>query len=453
MATFSNKDYSGPFSSKYEEDEALSGNRGNQARHMATQARHSQGLTGSGRIDTSAFGRNRDVFGNDQYEKATDNPLNSLIRFANRPQTNFSQSSGAQMATNQFRPEMLEEQAPANPTQSGLGSFLNRFGQDVQMGLSNILSGGAFQNDPNEQINRLVERGYSLSDAADFVNSTQRTMEQNNIQRALYGDTSDPSSSVLSGDEGTGLGDIVMDGTGDGGTGDEGTGVPSSTDFRFFGGYNPVSRSDVLVPSTFRQDIRRPDARLDPVFPQRPDGGDYRPLPIDRTDPIFREQPSDRGFDFGAPANVGDTYFDPELNTTYEYTEKPNGRGGTYQGWDIVSGTGGTVGLFGAQPENKISAGIMADPQMPGPGQFSTMQELMDYQQQFPSLNLMGEYKRLRNDPNYRGDGTNFGMIENNSYRPSGNPLINRDMFAQGGVDRLFGNEQAPPYMYQGIMS
>lgn len=213
MATFSNKDYSGPFSSKYEEDEALSGNRGNQARHMATQARHSQGLTGSGRIDTSAFGRNRDVFGNDQYEKATDNPLNSLIRFANRPQTNFSQSSGAQMATNQFRPEMLEEQAPANPTQSGLGSFLNRFGQDVQMGLSNILSGGAFQNDPNEQINRLVERGYSLSDAADFVNSTQRTMEQNNIQRALYGDTSDPSSSVLSGDEGTG----------DGGTGDEGT--------------------------------------------------------------------------------------------------------------------------------------------------------------------------------------------------------------------------------------
>jgi len=386
MATFSNEDYSGPFSSKYEEDQALAGNRGNQARHMATQARHSQGLTGSGRIDTSAFGRNRDVFGNDQYEKATDNPINSLIRFANRP-------------------EMLEEQAPANPTQSGLGSFLNRFGQDVQMGLSNILSGGAFQNDPNEQINRLVERGYSLSDAADFVNSTQRTMEQNKIQRTLYGDTSDPSSSVLSGDEGTGdegTGDEGTgdEGTGDGGTGDEGTGVPTSTNFRFFGGYNPVSRSDVLVPSTFQRDITTPDPRLDPMFPQRPEPVEYR-----------QEDEVSGGFDYG---------------------------------------DGGFT-----------------------PVQFSTMQELMDYQQQFPSLNLMGEYKRLRNDPNYRGDGTNFGMIENNSYRPSvedfyrqngnnaglsmvdanGNPLINRDMFAQGGVDRLFGNEQAPPYMYQGIMS
>ncbi len=77
------------------------------------------------------------------------------------------------------------------------------------------------------------------------------------------------------------------------------------------------------------------------------------------------------------------------------------------------------------------------------------------------------------NDPNYRGDGTNFGMIENNSYRPgpedfyrqngnnaglsmvdaNGNPLMNRDMFAQGGVASLFGNEQAPRSMYQGIMS
>ena len=59
-----------------------------------------------------------------------------------------------------------------------------------------------------------------------------------------------------------------------------------------------------------------------------------------------------QAFDFGAPANVGDTYFDPMTNTTYEYTEKPMGNTGqTYQGWDIKSGTGGQVGLFGAQAQ------------------------------------------------------------------------------------------------------
>lgn len=44
MATFSNADYAGPFSSKYEEDEALQGNRGNRAAHTAAQAVHSRGL-------------------------------------------------------------------------------------------------------------------------------------------------------------------------------------------------------------------------------------------------------------------------------------------------------------------------------------------------------------------------------------------------------------------------
>ena len=63
-----------------------------------------------------------------------------------------------------------------------------------------------------------------------------------------------------------------------------------------------------------------------------------------------------QAFDFGAPANVGDTYFDPMTNTTYEYREKPMGNTGqTYQGWDIKSGTGGQVGLYGAQP---IDAGF-----------------------------------------------------------------------------------------------
>ena len=58
------------------------------------------------------------------------------------------------------------------------------------------------------------------------------------------------------------------------------------------------------------------------------------------------------------------------------------------------------------------------------------------------------------NDPNYQGDGTNFGMVT-----PQINPLtglpqtapINNDLSAQG-VGNLFGNEQAPQSMYQGIM-
>ena len=50
---------------------------------------------------------------------------------------------------------------------------------------------------------------------------------------------------------------------------------------------------------------------------------------------------SDGGFDFGAPANLGDTYYDPELDTTYTYQEKPDGQGGFYSGWDITEGSGG----------------------------------------------------------------------------------------------------------------
>ena len=49
------------------------------------------------------------------------------------------------------------------------------------------------------------------------------------------------------------------------------------------------------------------------------------------------------GFDFGAPANLGDTHYDPQLDTTYTYQEKGDGRGGFYSGWDITEGSGGTV--------------------------------------------------------------------------------------------------------------
>ena len=61
-------------------------------------------------------------------------------------------------------------------------------------------------------------------------------------------------------------------------------------------------------------------------------------------------------FDFGAPANLGDTHYDPALQTTYTYTEKPDGQGGFYSGWDITEGTGGTVGLYGnSQPQGVAS--------------------------------------------------------------------------------------------------
>jgi len=49
------------------------------------------------------------------------------------------------------------------------------------------------------------------------------------------------------------------------------------------------------------------------------------------------------GFDFGAPANLGDTHYDPQLDTTYTYQEKYDGDKGLYSGWDITEGTGGTM--------------------------------------------------------------------------------------------------------------
>jgi len=78
-------------------------------------------------------------------------------------------------------------------------------------------------------------------------------------------------------------------------------------------------------------------------------GGNYAPYSAEnrpRLPAIFYgEQPGgmDGGFDFGAPANVGDTHYDPQLDTTYTYQEKNDGRGGLYSGWDITEGTGGIV--------------------------------------------------------------------------------------------------------------
>ena len=64
-------------------------------------------------------------------------------------------------------------------------------------------------------------------------------------------------------------------------------------------------------------------------------------------------------------------------------------------------------------------------------GQFNSLAELDAFQQQYPSANLMGEYQRLR-------------ALEGGI--PAVAKLPNR------GVASIFGNEQAPQYMYQGIM-
>ena len=62
------------------------------------------------------------------------------------------------------------------------------------------------------------------------------------------------------------------------------------------------------------------------------------------------EQPpfSFERFDFGAPANVGDTWYDPVTKTTYTYLlNNPDGKGGLFPGWDITEGPGDRFYLHG----------------------------------------------------------------------------------------------------------
>lgn len=217
MVTFTSEPYTGPFESRYEEHEALQGNRGNQAAHMAAQAQHSRGLRAKGLQDTSAFGTNKSIFGNNQYEKPEDNPLNFAMRFANRPQTNYTQSSGAQMAANQFRPEMLTQQGMqgsggflpfmsggsgymgASPkAKTGIGQFFTDISdayrqgrQTLGMGIANLLSGGAFSDDLETKVQGLKDFGYSDAAARDYVQGTQNQLQRQKLSDALYGSGSE----------------------------------------------------------------------------------------------------------------------------------------------------------------------------------------------------------------------------------------------------------------------
>ena len=205
--------YTGPFESLYEEHEAMQGNRGNQASHMAAQAQHSRGLQAKGLQDTSAFGTNKDILGNNQYENPADNPLNYAMQFANRPQTSYTQSSGAQMAANQFRPEMLTQQGMqgsggflpfmsggsgymgASPrAKTGIGQFFTdisdayrRGKQDLGMGIANLFSGGAFSKDVDRKVQGLKDFGYSDAAARDYVQRTQEQARRQQFTDALYG--------------------------------------------------------------------------------------------------------------------------------------------------------------------------------------------------------------------------------------------------------------------------
>ena len=210
----------------------------------------------------------------------------------------------------------------------------------------------------------------------------------------------------------------------------------------FYGGYQPSTIASTLVPSQLTRPTG-PNPRLDPIYPQLPPPDfDYNigDGPIDNG---RKESTPINNFDFGAPANLGDTHYDPELDTTYTYQEKPDGQGGFYSGWDITQGTGPQFELYGGGGSQGLGTNFasgmtetnpltgLPSQGLPSQGQFSSLAELDAFQQQNPSANLMTEYQRL---------GALSGGI------PAVAQLPNR------GISSIFGNEQAPQSMYQGIM-
>jgi hypothetical protein len=137
----------------------------------------------------------------------------------------------------------------------------------------------------------------------------------------------------------------------------------------FYGGYQPSTMASTLVPSQ----LTRPtgaNPRLDPIYPSA----------------------------FTSSQALTNPNIDPSTN------------------------------LLQTAP---LSSQQVVDSGIPQQSQFNTLAELDAYQQQNPSLNLMGEYQRLR--------ALQGGI-------PAVAQLPNR------GVASIFGNEQAPQYMYQGIM-
>jgi hypothetical protein len=217
IGNMSASSYSGPFESLYEEHEALQGNRGNQAAHMAAQAGHSRGLMAKGMTDTSAFGTSRDLLGNDRYETAAQNPLNPNFQ-APAPQQTAREaaimSRGMGQGSGGILPSVFGSgaQRSGSTNQSGIGQFFSDVGNayrnarsDLGMGIGNLLSGGAFTDDYDTKLQGLVNMGYSAAEADDYIRRTRETAERQNRQEALYGygpdrgpgiDTSQPVGDV-----------------------------------------------------------------------------------------------------------------------------------------------------------------------------------------------------------------------------------------------------------------
>jgi hypothetical protein len=210
MATFSNADYAGPFSSKYEEDEALQGNRGNRAAHTAAQAVHSRGLRNidianrprdnkrTPQTDTSIYGTNENpvmrMLGMKNAARYTDPTKNPMYNYRMQPRQTPSLAEvgpprqRGMAGSGGFFP-MLAGVGP-DGTATGIQQMGNNFAGQREafgMGLGNLASGGAFISDPNVKIQKFMDQGFSPDQAQRYVRGTENTAARLAQDEFLYG--------------------------------------------------------------------------------------------------------------------------------------------------------------------------------------------------------------------------------------------------------------------------
>ena len=216
MATFSNADYAGPFSSKYEEDEALQGNRGNRAAHTAAQAVHSRGLRNidianrprdnkrTPQTDTSIYGTNENpimrMLGMKNAAQFTDPRENPMYNYGMQPKIPTSPQINQMLAdqamgiggapTGGFFPSLAGPGPKRNPQ-----GFIETMSQTTPgmreafgMGLGNIASGGAFSKDPNVKMQKFIDQGFGADQAQRYLQDTAKTNARLEQERFLYGD-------------------------------------------------------------------------------------------------------------------------------------------------------------------------------------------------------------------------------------------------------------------------
>ena len=281
---------------------------------------------------------------------------------------------------------------------AGTQYAVNTDGSVSVAGSAEDLTGGMSQLD-----SALVNQGLAEDYDGDGVISFDETFGAGSTVSSNTG--TDTTGGGDGGSDTTGGGDTTDggdDGSEEGGDDDTSTTAPpSSLNFRFYGGYQPRTREDVLVasPGADQPFVMPDDPRITPIF-NPGDNIDTTLLPtaIGPTEGYGGQLATDYG-----PTTFGPAIFGPIPEAT---TNVP------------VFGQPGTIATPG--------------PQMPGQGQFATMQELMEFQQQYPSANLMGEYQRLR-------------ALEGGAAQPA--------VLPQRGIASLMGGNPATEAMYQGIMS